>query len=82
MILRRSASRTCFKMLACSAVAAGLTLAGCTQESIPPSPHRAVQQEAAQKGVNQGVKSKSGNSLGPPIVTKSVKGLIKKDIQE
>ncbi len=83
MILRCSAWRSCFKLLACSAAAAGLTLAGCTSETVPSSPsNRAAQQESALKGADQGAKTKSGKRSGPTIVAKSVKALIKKDAQE
>jgi len=82
MIYRFSDSRLGLKMLACLAATAGLTLAGCTTQTVPPSPNRAVQQEAAEKGGDQGARSKSGKTTGPRIVTKSVKGLIKKDAQE
>jgi len=83
MNLRHTITQVAVKVGVWSIVAAGLTLAGCTSETIPPSPsHRAVQHESAEKGVDQSAKSKSGKSLGPPIVTKSVKGLIKKDAMQ
>jgi hypothetical protein len=55
-----------------------LSFTGCTSDTIAPSPDRAGQIESAQKGVDQSAKSKTGRKSGPPIVVKSVKGLIKK----
>jgi hypothetical protein len=64
-------------------VAVGLLVAGCNSETIPPSPgNRVLQQEAAVKGVDQSAISKSGKRSGKPIITKSVKSLIKKDAVE
>jgi len=82
MTLHHSISSVAVKFSVWCLVAAGLTLAGCTPDTNPSSPsNRAAQQESAEKGVDQSAKSKSGKRLGPPIVTKSVKGLIKKDAQ-
>jgi len=83
MTQRHSISYVAVRFSVCCLIAAGLTLAGCTPDTIPSSPsNRAAQQESAAKGVDQSAKSKSGKRSGPPIVTKSVKGLIKKDALE
>jgi len=79
MTLRHSSSNVAVNLCVWCLFAAGLTLAGCTSDTIPLSAsNRAVQQESAEKGVDQSARSQSGRPLGRPIVTKSVKGLIKK----
>jgi hypothetical protein len=82
MMVRRSNSNTAVKFFFSCLVAALLALAGCTSDTIPSDPSmRAAQLESAQKGVDQSAISKSGRRSGPPIITKSVKSLIKKDAQ-
>jgi hypothetical protein len=82
MSLRQLLSTVAVKCCVFCVVAGGLMLAGCTSDTLPPSPSRAGQLESAQKGVDQSAKSKPGRKAGPPIVVKSVKGLIKKGAQE
>jgi len=83
MTLRQSISNVVVSFSICCIVVAGLTLAGCNSDTVPAtSPEiRAVQHEAAEKGVDQSAKSKSGKSKGPSVSPKSVKGLIKKNAQ-
>jgi hypothetical protein len=78
MTLRKSIASIGAKVFVSVFVAGGLALVGCSSDTVPPMPDRAAQIESAQKNVDQSVKSKSGKSTGPPIVTKSVKSLIKK----
>ena len=62
-------------------VALGLTLAGCTPETIGPSDaDRAARQQSLEKGVDQSASTKTGKKLGPPIVPKSIKSRIKKEV--
>jgi hypothetical protein len=79
MTLRQSVTNVVVSFCMCCVVAAGLTLVGCNSETIPPtSPEiRSVQQESAEKGVDQ----RAGKKSGPPISPRSVKGLIKKNAQ-
>jgi hypothetical protein len=83
MTLHNSVSNVAVKSCVWCLVAAGLLVAGCTSEAIPPAPgNRALQQEGLLKGVDQSAVSKSGRRSSQPIVTKSVKSLIKKDAQQ
>jgi len=83
MTSRQSIAKLAAKLFVCFSVAAGLTLAGCTSDSVPPtsSETRAAQQASAEKGIDQTAKGKSGKSVGPPTKAKSIKGLIKKEGQ-
>jgi hypothetical protein len=82
MTSRRSVRVVVAGFCACAISLGACFVAGCNQDTIEPSPDRAGQLESAQKGVDLSAKSKSGKKTGPPIVVKSVKGLIKKDAQE
>ncbi len=82
MTLRQSISKVVVGLCMGGVVVAGLSLAGCSETVPATSPEiRAVQHEAAEKGVDQSAKSKSGKSKGPSISPKTVKGLIKKNAQ-
>jgi hypothetical protein len=79
MTMRPFLSNVARRFGACCLAAVALALSGCAAETIPPSPEiRAVQHQSALHGVDQAAKTKSGKKRGPSIVTKSVKGLIKK----
>jgi hypothetical protein len=82
MSLRQILSTVAVKCCVFCVVAGGLTLAGCTSDTLPESASRAGQIESAQKGVDQSAKSRSGKKTGPPIMVKSVKAMIKKGPQE
>ena len=71
----KSIRRLAAGFLASSAVAVGLMLAGCNSETINASSAKSSK-ATYEKEVNQAAKGAKG---GTPIVTKSVKGLIKKD---
>lgn len=82
MTLRQSTLSVATKFCVCGAVAAGLALAGCS-ETVESNPaNKAVQQKAAEEGVDQTAKNKAGKTTGVPIKAKSVKGLIKKNAEE
>jgi len=82
MTLRQSIPNLVVGLCMGGVVVAGLTLGGCSDTVPATSPEiRAVQQEAAEKGVDQSSKGKSGKGKGPSISPKSVKGLIKKNAQ-
>ena len=82
MTSRRSVSIVAAAFCACALCLGACFVAGCSSDTIEASPDRAGQLESARKGVDLSAKSKSGKKTGPPIVVKSVKGLIKKDAQE
>ena len=83
MTLRQSSLNVAIRFCVCCGVAAGLALAGCSDTVPPAAPEmRAAQQEAAEKGVDQSARRKSGNTSGLKIAPKSVKSLIKKNAQE
>ena len=79
MTLRQSSLNVAVRCCVCFGVAAGFALAGCS-DTLPPvsTEMRSAQQEAAEQGADQSAKNKSGKSKGPPIVAKSIKGMIKK----
>ena len=66
-----------------SCLAAAFALAGCTPDTVsgPSASDKAAQRQSALEGVDQAAVSKTGKRSGSPIITKSVKGLIKKDAQ-
>jgi hypothetical protein len=72
MTFPTSIERLAARVLALSAVAAGLTLAGCSSETIDASSAK-NQKSTYSNEVNQATKARR------PIVTKSVKSLIAKD---
>jgi hypothetical protein len=82
MTVRKSISSLGAKVFVCVLVAGGLGFVGCSSETVPPFPDRAAQIESAREDVDLSAKSKTGKKTGPPIVAKSVKGLIKKDAKE
>jgi hypothetical protein len=71
----RSISRVATGFLASAAVAFGVMLAGCSSETISASSAKSSKETYA-KEVNQAARGANG---GKAIVTRSVKGLIKKD---
>ncbi len=72
MTYSKSMKRLAFSFLASSAVAVGLTLSGCSSETIDASSAK-NQKSTYSNEVNQATKARR------PIVTKSVKSLIAKD---